>query len=368
MNSTTASVTERKKYLDAAKGWGITMVVFGHITSLGNPVDIWFGAYKLIIFYIVSGYLLCMRQSFRKMTTGQYIIKHAKSLMVPYFGYSFIVILYNIIVGVMKGASGTAMYHKFLLQAYTTFSLRGISALWFLPSLFIAQVLFILIINSPLWVRIISGIVPILTTWYASGLLPVLEENLDSTMYKLVSFPILTISKGILGFWFVGAGYICYLLFNKINNRNVRFASGVVMFLATIFLSQKNPGVDVNLLGIGIHQSLFYFNGIIGSMGTILVLEYLERWWRMTYLSFCGKNSLIIMATHGTLGFKVLLIKGWKSLYTLSDTAGLRYYLECSGILCELMLLECGVISIVNNYFPWLTGKFDSRAGKGKLL
>ena len=42
--SDSVGTTERKKYLDAAKGWGILMVVFGHITKLGNPIDIWFGA------------------------------------------------------------------------------------------------------------------------------------------------------------------------------------------------------------------------------------------------------------------------------------------------------------------------------------
>ena len=92
--SSSTGITERKKYLDAAKGWGILMVVFGHITSLGNPIDIWFGAYKLAVFYFVSGYLLAMRQSFRKMSTGEYIKKHAKSLLIPYFGYSAFVILY----------------------------------------------------------------------------------------------------------------------------------------------------------------------------------------------------------------------------------------------------------------------------------
>ena len=81
----------------------------------------------------------------------------------------------------------------------------------------------------------------------------------------------------------------------------------------------------------------------------------------MTYLEFAGKNSLIIMATHGTLGFKVLVIKGWKAIYTLSETAGPRYYLECTGILAELMLIECGVVSIINQYFPWLTGKFKEK-------
>ena len=91
MNTSVTPVTERKKYLDAAKGWGITMVVFGHITSVGNPIDIWFSAYKLVIFFIVSGYLMCMRQTFRKLTFMQYVKKQAAGLLIPYFGYSVIV-------------------------------------------------------------------------------------------------------------------------------------------------------------------------------------------------------------------------------------------------------------------------------------
>ena len=82
------------------------------------------------------------------MNTGQYVLKHFKSLMIPYFGYSAIVILYNILVGLMKGKDYEWIWQRFILQGYTTVSLRGISALWFLPSLFIAQILFILIIRT----------------------------------------------------------------------------------------------------------------------------------------------------------------------------------------------------------------------------
>ena len=46
-----AQTGERKKYLDAAKGWGINMIVFGHITALGNPIDRYFATYKLAIFF-----------------------------------------------------------------------------------------------------------------------------------------------------------------------------------------------------------------------------------------------------------------------------------------------------------------------------
>lgn len=366
MMNTTTSVTERKKYLDAAKGCGILMVAYGHITALGNPVDTWFGAFKLAIFFIVSGYLLCMRQSFRKFTPWEYIKKQAKSLMIPYFGYSAIIMLYNVAVCVIKHRSLHEIWDKLMYQGYTTVSLRGISALWFLPTLFIGQVIFIYVINSPRWVKVVSAIVPILTTAYFSGLIPTLEKTMSSRNYKFVSFPILTVGKGILGFWFVGAGYLCYLLFQKLKGRNLRFLVGLVMLVASVYLSLWNPGVNLNLVYLGKRPWMMYGNGILGSMGTILVLEYLEKWWKMPFLEFCGRNSLIIMATHGTLGFKALVVNGWRAIYGLSKVANTRYILESFGILAELMLLECGVISVVNNCFPWLTGKFPPRRRKGE--
>ncbi len=357
MGTTVTPVTKRLKYLDAAKGWGILMVVFGHITMMGNPVDTWFASYKLSIFYVVSGYLLCMRQTFWRLDFKSYVVKQIKSLMVPYFCYSAIVILYNILLCLMKGRTGEQIFHKFLEQLYATCSLRGISALWFLPSLFIGQVLFFVIVKSPKWTKVLSAVIAPVIVQYFVNLLPVLEDSLGSIRYKIVAFPILTVSKGLVAFWFIGAGYICYLLLSRLKNRNLRFLLGVVLFAADLYLSQINTGVNLNLLKIGIHPALFYFNGTIAPIGTVLILEYLEKWWKMTFLNFCGKYSLVIMATHGTLGFKVLIIKGWNAVYTLAEEPGLRYYLECTGTLLELMLLESGVIQIVEKYFPILMGK-----------
>ena len=96
------------------------MVVFGHITALGNPVDTWFSSYKLAIFFIVSGYLLCMRQTLMKYTITDYWKKQIKTLLIPYFGYSVLTIAYNIFVGVMKGKSYSSIFHKFLEQADAT--------------------------------------------------------------------------------------------------------------------------------------------------------------------------------------------------------------------------------------------------------
>ena len=356
--SDSVGTTERKKYLDAAKGWGILMVVFGHITKLGNPIDIWFGAYKLAVFYFVSGYLLAMRQSFRKMSTGEYIKKHAKSLLIPYLGYSAFVMLYNVIVGIMKWKSTTDIVKRFLLQAYMTFSFRGISALWFLPTLFFAQVLFIFVIKSRKEIKVLAAVSTAVFTWYASVyFFPMLKQMYEGSTYKIISYPLLALSKGIVGFGFIGMGYLFYFAVIHIKQKRLKGIVGIVASIATYLLAQRNGGVDLNLMGLGKSQIMFWFNGVLGSAGTILLFEYLENWCKMEFLSFCGRNSLIIMATHGTLGFKGVVINGWKSMYTLSNVAGLRYYLECTGILAELMLIECGVIAVVKNCFPWLEGK-----------
>ena len=349
-------VTQRLKYLDAAKGIGILMVVFGHITSLGNPVDTYFSAYKLSIFYIVSGYLLCMRQTLNRYEFKPYVWKQLKSLMLPYFGYSVIVMIYNIFIDYLNAVDKSKMLHDFLDQLYATVSLRGISALWFLPSLLIGQVLFFIILKSPKLVQVASAILALLLADYMVDFLPTLEETIVSMPYKIVYYPLLTLSKGLIAFWFIGSGYLCYFLLKNLKNRNIRFLLGVLFTLSTIYLSQKNPGVDLNLMSIGENSTLFYINGILGAMGAVLILEYLEKWWKMSFLTFCGKYSLVIMSTHGTLGYKTMMIAGWKEIATVSDEYGLRYYFECICILINLMLLEYGVIRIVENHLPWLMG------------
>jgi len=63
---------ERIAYVDAAKGLSILMIALGHITKLGNPVDLWMSSFKVSIFYIISGFLMCYsgsvkNRNFRKL-------------------------------------------------------------------------------------------------------------------------------------------------------------------------------------------------------------------------------------------------------------------------------------------------------------
>lgn len=358
----------RKKYIDAAKGWGILMVVFGHITSLGNPVDNWFATYKLAIFFLVSGYLLAMRQSFRKMSTWQYICKQVRALMVPYFGYSLLVMLYSLFIYLVRGIPAADIVRKVLYQLYSTLSLRGISALWFLPCLFIGQVLFILIYRSRLWAKAAAAVVPLIVAHYLPLVLAQWKAVLPSRQYNIVSMPLLAVGKGILAFWLICCGYFGYLFLKRIGSRYIRFAMGIFLSVVNIGISQINTGIDVNSLTLGKYPWLYYVGALLGSFGAILILEFLEKWWKMNFLSFCGRHSMAIMATHGTLGFKSFAIYGWKGIGHLAETVGIRYYFDCTCILAELMLIEYAVICLIQRYLPWLEGSAGKKNVKQEKL
>ncbi|MBR2765982.1 MAG: acyltransferase family protein [Blautia sp.] len=364
-----AQTGERKKYLDAAKGWGINMIVFGHITALGNPIDRYFATYKLAIFFFVSGYLLFITGSMKKYSVGQFARRHLRSLMLPYAGYSALILLYAVTADFYRGKPLAKITGRILNHGYEFVTLRGHSTMWFLPCLFLAQMLLVIIIRLPVFIRLLSLVLPVFSSIYFDNLLHQLKGQLDSSAYKLVSYPILTVSKAIFAFWYVFVGYLCACLLCKKYKQEetgrrsgtlreiVKFAAGLGLSLLTVWLSTKMKSVDINSMILGTKPLLLMVAGVSGSLGAVLVLEYIEKWLPLRYLCWTGRNSLIIMATHGTLGFKQLCIRGWKDFYGLAAKAGMKYYLDCIGIQCHLMLIECGVVSLITGYLPWLSGR-----------
>ncbi len=365
-----AQTGERKKYLDAAKGWGINMIVFGHITALGNPVDRYFATYKLAIFFFVSGYLLYMTGSMKKYTVRQFARRHLRTLMLPYAGYSAMILAYVVLFDFYRGKSLAKIADRVVNQGYEFITLRGHSTMWFLPCLFFAQMLLVIIMRLPVFVRLSALVLPVFSNLYFAGLLPRLKEQLDSTMYKLVSYPILTFSKAIFAFWYVFVGYLCCSLLSGSRRGQkdtggqsgktaelAKFAAGLGLSVLTVWFSTRMKSIDINSMVLGTKPLLLMAAGVTGSFGAVLVLEFLEKWIPLRYLSWSGRNSLIIMATHGTLGFKQFCIRGWKDFYGLAAKAGLKYYLDCIGIQCHLMMIECGVTALIIRYLPWLAGR-----------
>ena len=130
---------KRKKYLDAAKGLGISLIVFGHLTNINNPVDLYIGTFKIVIFFVISGYLFYETGTLQRYSIRSFIKNRLQSLLLPYFLYSILLALYQSLIDLYNGRSFSQILDRVAGMAYKCLSLRGYSTLWFLPCLFLGQ-------------------------------------------------------------------------------------------------------------------------------------------------------------------------------------------------------------------------------------
>lgn len=367
----------RINYIDAAKGIGILAVMYGHITSLGNPIDRWLSTFKLGIFFIISGWLICHKNNIKNIPFKDFVKRKFNTLLIPYFTFSIIVILYRIMVKVFKNASIGHLLNITFNNVYTTVSMRGISALWFLTALFFAEIIFYFIIRQKNSFKIIAAmaslVFSLLISMFLDYLKPVMSEEYITilgknimSLFDLVSMPILAVSKGITGFLLMLCGYFACLSIGKMTNKYKKLVLGIILSLLNIIFLRFNSGtIDLNNMHFGNIPILYFLCNICASLGLLLILEFFEQYTSYEFLSWCGRNSLIIMATHGTLGFKAVFVKGWAGVVSLSDTVCLKYYIECLMILIHLIVFEYGIVSLINYKLPFLLGK--SSAGASNL-
>ena len=78
------------KYLDVARGIGLLLVIISHSCGL-SPYLI---NYYIPLFFVVSGYLYKPGRSY-----GENVVHKAKRLLVPYFGYSALLLVFYRAIG-----------------------------------------------------------------------------------------------------------------------------------------------------------------------------------------------------------------------------------------------------------------------------
>lgn len=349
---------KRLIFLDVSKGIGILAVMFGHITSIGNPVDRWISTFKLPIFFIITGFLICRSQEVFTVSFRSFAAKKAKSLLLPYFLFSLLTISYRLMIYGFKEKNLAQFIYRIKEDVYITVSFCGLKALWFLTALFFAEVIFYLVIRSHLAGKIVFVLISFLIYFKTFGVLEMIEMTYSDRIYRIISMPALAITRGVVGFLFISVGYILYLLMQKYPEKKQHFIVGIIIFIINIMMGKFLTGtLDFNNMRFGTIPAIFFVCALLGSIGWILVLEYVVDFYRFPVLSWCGGNSLILMATHTAFGFKDIMVNGWASVASLSSEAGLKYYVECLVILFLLLVFEYGVVDFVNKKAPFLIGR-----------
>lgn len=348
----------RVTYLDMAKGVGIVLMVTGHLIGSVQTIDYktyfeplyqWIASFHMPLFFIISGILLWITEE-EKRSMRQIVLRKARTLLLPYATFSIIYIVMNIY---------TCIFHPELLEfsdlgKFFIYSLtfRGVSVLWFLPTLFFSEVMLLwckkrLTERQLTLLCCVTGLAVLLIS-------PAFRwEDWEST-YGLMAFGALlqTACRSLLACSFLLVGYQSARFFQKSEKKTVGgFAAGAVLAVLGGVLCFQNGTVDLNYMVF--HNILLYMLcACASSLGIILLCK---NFYQSRLLRFYGVNSLVIMATH--MEFKVMMhsimFAYWLNQYV---SRAKEYVLFFTMAVC-ITLLETVIIYIYDHYLYFLIGK-----------
>lgn len=341
---------KRISYIDTAKGIGILLVLIGHSEFPSVNLITWISSFHMPLFFILSGILFAHTGASTK-TAKSFLKKKLRSILLPYAAFSVLSIIAS---AILDFGSFPEYLWTALIQ---TVSLYGISVLWFLPTLFFSEIAFFFIRQrtSKKGTAVISGVILLITIlinelyhryFTAAG---TYGNLLTSCMITVLIRTGIAISFLAIGF------YLYHAISGQTLSSGNYLLLGAGFLLLNLFLGFKNGGVDLNQI-VFRNYLLYYLAALCGTMFVLCISNALPPLPPLTYM---GRNSLIIMATHMNCRFYgACFLVADKALQFLPQTGLFGYYLVVAFCMA---LLEIIAITIINRFFPFLAGKPVSR-------
>lgn len=352
----------RVDYLDMVKGIGIILVVMGHSEYLAKNALAVIYSFHMPLFFIVSGMINCHIREYER-PIGQLIKKKFCTLMIPYAVFSLIyLVIYGGIFCGGKGYLGVEAIKEYAMQAI---SLDGMSVLWFLSTLFFAQVLFAGI-RKMCGRRVTYLILTVLVIAVFLVKTQVLEMLPVQTLWeKGIAGFVRVLLRAIIGAGFLAIGDITMTLLNRFDGyMQARFGEkkvagqmaaelvfGVTGLVLVTVLGLHSGGIDMHTLRFG-NPTYACICAYIGTMALVFICRNLKQ---QRWLAYLGANSLIIMVTHLDCQFMLLSIRVGQFFAALSPIA--KWFCLYFGIVLGMTILELVAIYIVNHFIPFVIGK-----------
>lgn len=280
----------REIWIDNAKGIAILLIIIGHVS--GDLTGLWsfqfvYGIH-LVMFFLIAGYTLK-----KKPFTIDYVNSRFSRLMVPYF-YTCIAILvmdvwnsyfinHDCTIASITYIIGKDIIRSFFASgAITTFGNieigTRIGAIWFLPAMFFATLIF-------------QGILQITQDSRKLGAVTSFLAIAGYILARFIWLPF-SIQSGMLATFFLWIGYEIrkreYL--NKVKWHH--YLTAQIIFLVGIFYNYSDIGFVVAYLN-DILLSL-----ISGLSGCLLIYLISIRLTYVKILPWIGRNSLYVLCAH----------------------------------------------------------------------
>lgn len=295
INRMTQNSAKRNTAIDTARGIAALLMIIGHL-GMNNQADQFISSFHMPLFFVISG--MTMRE---EADLKGYIGKRIRRILVPY-----------IVFALIFSQPGYGDWFRCIYASRESILSAGSqTVLWFLPCLFLADLLFQLVLK---FCRNWKLRLPVCAALCAVGfILPKVFPleigfpfNFD---VALVALPFL-----LLGYELKRMQWTELLCKGK---RSVKLAAGVILILAVIVLIPLNlppsatpacPHVEMAIGSYG-NPILFYLTAAAGSMGVLLLseaadgsLKLLERFGRCTITCLVLHRIVIAMVNRiGTM-------------------------------------------------------------------
>ena len=278
------TITKNKRidWIDTAKGLGIIFVTFGH--AYPYALTEWLFPPLMPLFFFLSGYVFSCNVPF-----STFIKKRIKTLLVPYIFLGIIVVL------------GYAIQFKqFNLDSLLNLTIGFIFQqrflnIWFLPCLFILNVITYLLVKIYdndyflLFVSLISFLVGSLYYKY-----------LNASLYWNIDICIMALPYFLIGYITKKRNYVDKYLINK--KTNLLFISLLLIHTIAWYINYRHGyTLDMFTGDYGVVVAT-----IVHSLAGIFWIIILSIKCKSEYIKYIGKNSILYYMLHQFVIFPII--------------------------------------------------------------
>ena len=391
---------QRLAFIDRAKGIGILMVVFSHLSSMtgfGNRLWSWYNPFMLTLFFMISGGMRRNRESGKAFPA--FVRRRAHALLLPYFVFDILALGIQTVLNYWRGGVPEAAA-KLQIGLVRIFTLQGLGPDWFLPVLFFAELLLDLCLRygrkSIAEVREYcrsggnsgtAGSLPF-TTAVLFAVSVVAVFCLGGERLAVLGPFRFVIVKTLAAAGFLVLGYACIPIMQTIPGL---LPAAAISLIGTLLIAGRY-NLDFNQLDFGSRPLLLYADTLLGTCFVLCVSripdlirerfggEQQEKQGRQRgqqerqqdqqeklqdqqekqrenprgLLQEFGRESLTIMCTHLEWQIVPIIHFGWAAVAGMSPQEGKRFYAEMLIKLGLVMAVELGLIPALRRLMPWL--------------
>lgn len=329
---------KRIDYLDYGKGLAITLMVLAHSMGGDNPIKTWIESFFMPIFFVISGMLLYIRfdAEMTKVELWNLFKKRILQLGIPYIVFSLAISAYYSLGQMISDRPVEIL--KYLISIIT---MHGVESMWFIPCIFVAELLLGLVLCHGRNVRYVVGCFAVFTIAFIT----LFSDNMPENEFLRL---LIVWSVGFL-FEYIGMLVARYRVIERTNPTIV-----LLLAVAGVVLAEINGPIGMAALDFK-NGILTVFNASITSIAILNILAYFDKivHHRLKFLSFLGKDSIVVLCTNN------LLIEIFRLLdYKLTGNVFLRLGLPGSFLFATIiMALEGMLISLSHTRLGFLFGK-----------